>query len=243
MDRSPYSTRFVSVPALDGAIKTRMASLYLASYDASSEALFLHDLDNKDEALLLYAGSELVGFTTLLVFEREWGGQPIRLVYSGDTVVDRPHWGQRALAFAWIARMGALKRASVNVPLYWFLLVKGHRTFRFLPVFGKSFYPHWSVDRSDLKPLADELATDMFHDDYNPRTGVVEFNRSQGQLKPCLALPSPEELDREGVRFFLERNPGFRRGHELVCVCEIEEHNMKPMTLRLFRKAALGSPP
>jgi hypothetical protein len=238
MDQGIYSTRFAPVHELDDATKSRMASVYLESYDASSEALFLHDLANKDEVLLVYAAGELVGFTTVRVFEREWQGERIRVVYSGDTVIERAHWGQQALAFAWIARMGALKRENPDTQLYWFLLVKGHRTFRYLPVFGKSFYPHWSVDRSDLKPLADALALEMFPDEYNPVTGVVEFSQSRGHLKPDLALPSPEELGREGVRYFLERNPGYRRGHELVCLCEVEEHNMKPLTLRLFRKGA-----
>jgi hypothetical protein len=238
MDQGIYSTRFVPVHELDDATKSRMASVYLESYDASSEALFLRDLANKDEVLLVYAAGGLVGFTTVRVFEREWQGEHIRVVYSGDTIIERTHWGQQALAFAWISHMGALKREQPGAPLYWFLLVKGHRTFRYLPVFGKSFYPHWSVDRSDLKPLADALAQEMFPDDYNPATGVVEFKQSRGHLKPDLALPSPEELDREGVRYFLDRNPGYRRGHELVCLCEVEEHNMKPLTLRLFRKGA-----
>ena len=236
MNRGGYTTSSVPVAALDPGLKRRMAQLYLASYDASSEALFLHDLENKEEVLLLYAGSELAGFTSVRMFEREWGGRTIRVIYSGDTVVDEAHWGQQALAFAWIARMGALKRELAQVPLYWLLLVKGHRTFRYLPVFGRSFYPHWSVDRSDLKPLADALASELFPHAYNPATGVVEFAQSRGHLNPRIALPGPEELEREGVRFFLERNPGFARGHELVCVCEVEEENMKPLTLRLFRK-------
>jgi hypothetical protein len=238
MSQGIYSTRFVPVCALDPAIKRRMAGIYLSIYDGSSEALFLHDLANKDEALLVYAGNELVGFTTLRMFEREWEGRRIGVVYSGDTVVERHHWGQQALAFSWIGRMGRFKSEHPDVPLYWFLLVKGHRTFRYLPLFSRSFYPHWSIDRSDLKPLADSLASEMFPGDYNPATGVVEFSPSQGHLKPELAMPPAEDLDRDGVRFFLERNPGFHRGHELVCVCEVEEHNMRPLTLTLFRKGA-----
>jgi hypothetical protein len=237
MDQSIYSTSFVAVLALPHAVKKALASLYLANYDASNEALFFHDLHEKDEVLLVYAASELVGFTAVSVFERAWQGRRIRVVYSGDTVVDREHWGHQALAIAWIGKMGALKRDCPEIPMYWFLLVKGHRTFRYLPVFGKSFYPHWSVDRSDLKPLADSLAMERFPGDYNPATGVVEFRQSRGHLKPDLALPSLQDLDKEGVRFFLERNPGFQRGHELVCVCEIETHNMKPLTLRLFRRS------
>jgi hypothetical protein len=236
MDDDTYSARFAPVSSLDDATRAQMARIYLATYDGSSQTIFFGDLAAKDEVLLVQAADELVGFTTLRTFDYIWDGRKVRVVYSGDTVVDRAHWGQQSLAFAWISRMGAIKRDRPDIPLFWFLLVKGHRTFRYLPVFGKSFYPHWSVDRSDLKPLADALATDMFPGDYNSTTGVVEFEQSRGHLKPHLALPTQSELDREGVRFFLERNPGFQRGHELVCLCEVEEHNMKPLTLRLFRK-------
>jgi hypothetical protein len=236
MEHDTYSARFVPISTLEDGTRERMARIYWDSYDGSSEAIFRSDLSAKDEVLLIHAADELVGFTSLRVIDRDWQGQRIRVVYSGDTVVERAHWGQQSLAFAWISRMGALKRERPESRLFWFLLVKGHRTFRYLPVFGKSFFPHWSVDRSDLKPLADALSLDMFPDDYNPVTGVVEFSPSRGHLKPHIALPAREELDREGVRFFLERNPGFQRGHELVCLCEMEEHNMKPLTLRLFRK-------
>ena len=234
-----YSARVIPVAALERATTLRMIEIYLGIYDGSSEALFLRDLAGKDEVLLVHAGERLVGFTTLRFLRREWGGRPISVVYSGDTVVERRHWGQQALAFSWIGRMGRYKREHPARPLYWFLLVKGHRTFRYLPIFGKSFYPHWRIDRRDLKPLADLLGAEMFPGDYNPSTGVVEFAESHGHLRPEFATPSPDELRREGVQFFVERNPGFREGHELVCICEVEEHNMRPLTLSLFRKGAL----
>jgi hypothetical protein len=230
-----YATAFAAVSSLSDALRREMASLYLASYDGSSEELFLADLAKKDEVLLVRDEGRVVGFTTLLVFEREWRCTPVRVVYSGDTVVDRAHWGQQALAFDWISRMGVLKREHPDVPMYWLLLVKGHRTFRYLPLFTNSFHPHWNRDRSDLKSLADALALEMFPEDYNPMTGVVEFRRSRGHLKPDIAAPTPRDLDRDDVRFFVERNPGFRHGHELVCLCEVELHNLKPLTLKLFQ--------
>jgi len=234
--RDAYSASFVPVRALDDAVRRRMADIYLSLYDGSNEALFFHDLAGKDEVLLVRCGEAVIGFSTVRFFEREWQGRRIAVVYSGDTVVERRHWGQQALAFAWIGRMGRFKREHPELALYWFLLVKGHRTFRYLPLFARSFYPHWSIDRSDLKPLADALAGEIFADDYNPASGVVEFGESHGHLKPEVAMPSEDDLRREGVQFFLERNPGFRRGHELVCMCEVEEHNMRPLTLALFRK-------
>jgi hypothetical protein len=236
MRPSPYATAFVPVTDLSETLRNDMARLYLDSYDGSSESVFLHDLAKKDEALLVYSDQQLIGFTVLWVFERDWRGERIRVVYSGDTVVDRAHWGQQALAFDWISRMGEYKRQRPELPFYWLLLVKGARTFRYLPLFGKSFHPHWGQERGDLKALADALALELFPADYNPATGVVEFSRSRGHLKPEIASPSRDEMQREEVRFFLQRNPGYRHGHELVCLCEVETHNMKPLTLKLFQK-------
>jgi hypothetical protein len=234
--QSVYRARFTPVTALDATLRAQMAALYLAHYDGSSPALFAADLAAKDEVLLLHADGALVGFSTFRLFRRVWQGRPIRVIYSGDTVVERPHWGQQALAFAWIERMGQLKRQAPELPLYWLLLVKGHRTFRYLPVFGHSFHPHWAEPRPDLQALADQLAAELFGTDYQPACGVVAFNPSRGHLKPEIATPTTEELARGGVRFFLARNPGYQQGHELVCLCEMEAHNMKPLTRRLFER-------
>jgi hypothetical protein len=236
-----HTARFVPVPALDRDTRERMCALYLANYDGSSAALFHHDLDGKEEALLVWHDAQLVGFTTLRLFDHDWHGQRLRIVYSGDTVVDRAHWGQQALAFAWIRRMGAIKRACPDRPLYWLLLVKGHRTYRYLPAFARDFYPHWRAPHDELKPLVDALATRMFATDYRPASGLIEFPTSHGHLKADLAQPAPDELARDSVRFFLARNPGYTRGHEMVCLCAIEPENLKPLTRRLFEKDALAT--
>jgi hypothetical protein len=234
MSLSAYSTQILPVPRLDETKRDAMAALYFSSYDGSSAEIFQADLEEKDEVILLYSNNELAGFTTLRIFKHHWQGQPIQIVYSGDTIVAPKHWGQQNLAFAWISRMGKIKQQTPDMPLYWFLLVKGHRTYKYLSVFGKSFFPHWSQDRSDLKPLADALAANKFGDAYNPATGIVEFPTSRGHLKPQIAEATAEEMTKEATRFFLARNPGYRRGHELVCVCELELRNMKPLTARIF---------
>jgi hypothetical protein len=236
-----YQVVFKTVPSLTNEDRRAMVSLYLAHYQGTSETLFFNDLKDKTEVLLVRCGTVLVGFTTLQVYEVEWERKRIRVVYSGDTVVNRAHWGQQALAFAWIARMGELKHEKPDVPIYWFLIVKGHRTFRYLPTFSRSFYPHWSLDRSDLKALVDALACEKFGDDYNPTSGVVEFAESKGHLKDDIALPTERERTKESVKFFLQRNPNYLRGHELVCLCELSEENLKPQAKRLFLgKAGYG---
>lgn len=234
---SDYLTAIKRISELDEALLQQLVALYLNYYDGSSQEKVIADLKEKTEVLLLFHEGQLVGFTSLLLYSRLWRGETIRIVYSGDTVVDRRHWGQQALAFAWITRMGELKSQAPGCPLYWFVIVKGHRTFKYLPTFGKSFHPHWSEVSSELKLLADTLAKEKFGDAYNQETGVVEFTESQGHLREDIAYPTEEEMAKESVQFFLKANPNYLRGHELVCLCELEEHNMKPLTKRIFRKA------
>jgi len=236
---SKYEVIFKKIDNLIEQERQDMANLYLAYFDGSSEAQIFSDLKDKTEVLMLEFDGRLVGFTTLQVFEYSWLGKSIRVIYSGDTIVDKAHWGQQALAFAWINRMGELKREYLELPMYWFVIVKGHRTYKYLPTFGKSFYPHWSIDRSDLKPLADALAKEKFGANYNPKTGIVEFPESKGHLKMEIALPTDEEKNKESVQFFLKKNPKYLIGHELVCLCEIEVENMKPLTKRIFSKGIL----
>lgn len=234
-----YSATIAMVRELTGYERRRMCEIYLRHYDGSDEQRFFADLEQKDEVLIVYHHDRIVGFTTFQFYPYQWNGEEVIVVFSGDTIVEREHWGQQVLAFRWIEHMGEIKRRT-DKKLFWFLIVKGHRTYRYLPTFAKSFYPHWSNDRADLKSLADELAREKFGTQYNPGTGVVEFTSSQGHLKGEIASPGEEEGKKEAVRYFLERNPGYQSGHELVCICELDESNLKPLARRLFVKAQHG---
>lgn len=233
-----YTTRRMWIEEIPDDVVDQMAALYLDHFDGTSYTLFCNDLADKDEVILLYCHEELCGFTVLKIFSDDWNGRRVRIVYSGDTIVAPQHWGQQSLAFAWIARVGEIKREMPEYPLFWFLLVKGHRTFKYLSIFGKSFFPHWSEFRPDLKCLADQLAIKKFGSDYDANAGVVCFSESRGHLKCEIAEPTPEEMQRISTRFFMEKNPGYRLGHELVCLCELESPNMKPLAARIFNKAS-----
>jgi hypothetical protein len=231
-----YTAAFKPVSELSPTERAMMARLYLTYYDNADEAMFFRDLDAKTEADILYRNGELVGFSTLLLYDTEWRGQTTRIAYSGDTIVRKDCWGQQALSAAWLRRMGKLRAKELSVPLYWFLLVKGHRTYRFLPSFAYEYHPDPEVNHPDLKSFADALAGQKFGKDYNSATGVVEFTHSLGNLKEKIAYPSEREVRTPAVRFFLEKNPGYLRGHELVCLCRIAADNLKPFARRIFEE-------
>ena len=231
-----------SVVQLTDEERACMSRLYLQCYDHSDESRFFKDLNEKQEVILIYhegQSEELVGFSSLLFYERLWMGKRCGVIYSGDTIVSRAHWGQQALSLTWLRRMARFVHESDGIPLYWFLLVKGHRTYRYLSAYFHSFHPHWEKMRPDLRELADTLALERFGKDYNPASGVVEFATSQGNLCEDLALPTERELMREDVRSFFARNPHYQQGHELVCLCEVTRENMKPLTRRIFERDTL----
>ena len=213
-----------------------MFELLSSNYDCVEQAQFDADLDEKDEALLLQDNAgEVQGFSTLKYWDEEFEGEPLRILFSGDTIIDSAHWGSQSLAFSWIQRAGRLKAEAPDRRLFWFLIVKGHRTYRYLPTFAVDFHPDWRTDEQIwLKRLADHLAFERFGSQYLADKGVVHFQRPMGQLVQRLAEPRSNEMARPEVRYFLERNPGFRQGDELVCVCELAESNLRPIARRVF---------
>lgn len=229
-----YKSTIVKVSDIPNATLDAMCRLYLTYYDNSDAERFRSDLALKKEALLVYKQQLLVGFTLYTVYRETWRNTALRILYSGDTVVDRAHWGQQTLAFSWISRAGQIKRLEPDTPLYWFLIVKGHRTYRYLPTFSQTFHPHWSRPSRNLKLLADWLAEKKFGKDYDRTNGIIAFHPSRGHLKENYARPTPREASKDAVKYFLQRNPGYTHGHEMVCLCELSDENLKPLARRLF---------
>jgi hypothetical protein len=224
-----------AVASLTAEERQQMAALYLRHYDGSDETRFFADLDDKSEVLLLHHDGVLAGFTTFVVYGFDWRGQPLRIVFSGDTIIDPAHWGQQTFGQVWVRRMGQLQRETPALPLYWFLIVKGHRTYRFLPLVGQVFFPHWQqAPDPQLQALAQALATARFGSHYDPRSGLIHFEQSHGHLRPEIAQPRAHELDKPAVAFFLKCNPNYAQGDELVCLCPLRADNMRPLTRRMF---------
>jgi len=236
--------------SLDRATQASMFTLYEHYYGGTSKTLFFDDLMDKQYAVVLRDDDgTLQGFSSIKVWQEEFAGKRFRIMYSGDTIVHQDHWGQQALAFTWIHFSGALKSEAPDIPLYWFLLVKGHRTYRYLKAFYRVFYPAYNRETPpESKVLIDHLAAEKFGAFYNPGTGIVRFPESRGHLKSDWAEIPEKDRKRPDVRFFLERNPGYAQGDELVCLTELSHDNQAPLAARLFdagygegMKAVLGT--
>ena len=213
-----------------------MWNVYRRCYSGTRQDLFEQDLSGKQTLILLRdAQQRIQGFSTIAVGSARHEGRDIRYLFSGDTVIEREHWGSQELAFSWLRFAGSIQREDPGLPLFWFLIVKGHRTYRYLPAFALAFYPNWQHETPlPLATLMRHLARERFGDAFDEASGIVRFADSRGHLSKAVAEPSEREAVRADVRFFLDRNPGYREGDELVCLCELSPDNLRPLARRLF---------
>ena len=209
--------------------------LYERYYTAVTKARFQQDLDEKDRVLCLYDGEYLAGFTTIKHVPFKHHGKACMALFSGDTIVDHHYWGQQLLALAWCHHAGRLKARAPEVPLYWFLIVKGHRTYRLMTLFSRRCYPHWRHSTpSDIAHLMHRLARQRYGSNYDEQKGIVRFHRSQGHLRARWAHIDDARRGKPDVAFFMHKNPGYARGDELVCLTELCAENMRSHARRAF---------
>jgi hypothetical protein len=230
------TSHIVPVSAVSASDREEMWSLYRRFYSGTRRELFEADLAAKDSLLQLRdAAQRIQGFSTLAVGITDTETGPVRFVFSGDTIIERAYWGTQALAFTWLRYVGELKRERPELPLFWFLIVKGHRTFRYLPAFAREFYPHWERGTpAHIAALMSKLARERFGAAFDDVTGVIRYPESHGHLAEPFAEANEREAEREDVSFFLRRNSGYRQGDELVCLCELSAENLRPLARRLF---------
>ena len=231
------------VEDLGSATVDAMYSLFARHYDCVTVSSFRADLREKTWVLLLQdsASQDVIGFSTMVFMETSVAGERFKMLFSGDTVIDRAYWGSQELVRVWCKFVGQLKRQYPE-RLYWFLISKGYRTYLFLPLYFWNFYPRFDRPTPPLEwQLLTTLAATRFPDDFNPTTGIIEFKESHGHLKPELAAIEPHQLRNPHVRFFLKRNPGYVQGHELACIAELSAENMRRLAGQVLRDT-LGLP-
>lgn len=231
------SSSSLPVGFLTGDERDEMFALMDGHYAAVTREAFGADLGRKDEVILLHdGGGKIRGFTTIAwnpCGEMEDGD----VIFSGDTVIAHECWGTQELVKGFCRRAGEWKRRSGR-RLFWFLISKGHRTYRYLPLFANRFHPHPDHAEPELEALAGRVAGAMFGEAWKVEEGVIRFANSAGHLRGELA-GAPER--NPWVDFFLARNPGHADGDELVCMAEMSVGNLRKFALAAFCEGLEGT--
>jgi hypothetical protein len=84
--------------------------------------------------------------------------------------------------------------------------------------------------------LVGSLARAKFGTAYDERAGVVRARHGKDRLSSRMcAVPDSRQRDPH-VRFFLERNPGYREGDELVCMADVHRANLNRYAWRVITR-------
>ena len=234
-----------TVPVRDMAADAseQMFDLMQSYYLNVNREQFLQDLAEKEYVITLHDDGILRGFSTWTTFEHESQGQRVKIIFSGDTIIDRHCWGSPALPLAWGRLMLATLEDKPEQLLYWLLTSKGYRTYRFLPVFFREFYPCFQAKTPHFeKALAVELGQWKYGDRFNTETWVVKARPGDQLLRPGVADISSQQLKKGHIAFFARTNPGHARGDELVCLARCHHDNIKSFIMRKLLTYEIGKP-
>lgn len=213
--------------------KNEMFQLMKEFYDNVDEQIFISDLLDKDYCIMLYNEENIVkGFSTQKEIFVEVDGKQVKGIFSGDTIIHKDYWGRMDLYKEFARKF--VKSGSEEY--YWFLISKGYKTYKMLPLFFEEFYPNYKV-KTPLyeKKIMDAFGLSMYPIDYNKETGVNEYKSVKDKLKEGVADISEKQLKDKDIRFFIEENPGYIYGNDLVCLAKLNQENLRKTAERLFR--------
>jgi hypothetical protein len=226
-------SQIVAVNELRANDIAQMCHLMQAHYEGVTEFQFTADLKAKQWAILLRDRGCLCGFSTQVLFDHVFDGGVMKVLFSGDTVIEKSHWGSMALPVAWGRLMLSLLETHPDVDLYWLLTSKGYKTYRFLPVFFQKFQPCYNAKPAALdEKLLQSVAIQRFGNRYDPVSGILRAEPGNQRLKEGIAGLDDRRLRDPHVAFFQQRNPGHTRGDELVCLARFHPDNLNPYIRR-----------
>lgn len=213
--------------------RREMLDLMQCHYDGVTEQQFFDDLNEKDWVILLSHDSKLCGFSTQQVFDFESSGKKVKILFSGDTIIDQNHWGSMALPVAWGRLMLSIIAEEPDTPLYWLLTTKGYKTYRFLSVFFLDFQPRYdAIPSLFVQALLEGVAQHQFSNRFDSTTGILRAEHNGQRLQRGLAEINDKRLRDPHVRYFQKRNPLHMRGDELVCLARCHPDNLTPYILK-----------
>ena len=226
----------LKVDTLTSYTKKSMYKLFSNYYEKVSFSLFSKDLINKHYIIALYdLNQKIRGFSTIEICSFTYENETINAIFSGDTIINNKYWGNRALPYAFGYFAGKLKAINPNKKLFWFLIAKGHRTYRFLPAYAKSYFPNIEENNYlNLKEILVSLAKNKFPNNYNLEKNLIQYNESQGQLAIKWEGEKEKTLKNKYSKYFYELNPNYQMGEELACIAELKKTNLKSTVLRGF---------
>lgn len=224
----------IEVQKLTELEKKTMFSLMDEFYDDTTYHVFIEDLEEKDYSILLFdTDNRIKGFSTQKRMSVEVGGEKVHGVFSGDTIIHKNYWGSIEL-YRLFAKY-FISYGKRHGSFYWFLISKGYKTYKMLPLFFKEFYPNYKEKTPAYEQeLIHSFGSVKYPDEYGRESGVIQYKGKKDKLKSGVADITKKQLNDLHILHFLKLNPEYFKGNDLVCIAKLTEENLKPAVRRLL---------
>ncbi len=227
----------ITVDQLTPDLLEGMFKLMSEHFSGVKYASFEHDIYEKEwVALLRDSTGSVGGFSTMTIMKANVQGQPVRALYSGDTIVAerfRQLFSLERMCMPFIYRR-VLQKPQFR--WYWFIICKGYRTYRYLPVHFRRYWPAPGITTPPFEQeVLNVLAEMRFGNSFNPETGIIAAPDDY-VLRDGIGDITQRELQKPHTRFFADINPGWKTGEQVACLVELLPENLHRMSWRMVRK-------
>jgi hypothetical protein len=229
------------VSDISSAELLRLYELMSAHFEGVDREHFERDFREKEWVFLVLEPEteRIVGFSTLMPLRTELDGQPLVAWFTGDTVIEPEHWGDRGFIRVVGTHMFRLRDTLGAWPVYWMLLTCTNRSYRLMPGMFHEYHPKRDAATSpELLRKIEALVRLKFPDEYDAERSVVALKEPTPVIGDRADISERHLADPE-VDFFVRANPGYARGDYLVCFAEMTYENVN----RLGRKIWSVEPP
>jgi hypothetical protein len=232
----PLTPTILAPNRLSDETRDAMLALHTRHFENVRRQQFMADLGEKDWVILLRdEGGGIAGFSTQQLIPLALGGVVQRYLFSGDTIVDPVFRNTPLLPGCFGHIMLRLMDDYGEDNLHWFLISKGFRTYRFLPVFFNRFWPAPGVATPPaITVLLNAVARHKFGDHYDAPGGIIRPPDGD-RLAAAAALIPPLRNHDPYIAHFLALNPGYARGDELACLAPIRRDNLNARARRVIQ--------
>lgn len=216
-------TKILDIEAISQPQRNRMFQIMSFYYNHVTREQFDQDLNEKSKVILLFdLKGQLCGFSTILVTDMQVDQQKVVAIYSGDTVLDRAHWGNGALGMAFSKYIMQVKRKNLFKPVYWFLISKGYKTYLLMANNFRTHYPRYEHETPVReKKIMDAFYSSKFGSLYHPEGNLIVPKGESCALKISVADIDENLLKHPRIAFFANRNPEWQKGQELACIAKV----------------------
>lgn len=212
----------------------QMYELYQSYYENTALDIFINDLSKKTGVIIVTRKSDdqLVGFSTQVIMNLTVDGKKVRGIFSGDTIIDKRYWGNNRLSsefYKLVVRNIVFRPPWI--PLYWFLISKGYKTYLLMTNNSYKFYPRVGGNPGHqdehYRHITQSYCEQLFPEAFDREKMILNFGNDYVRLKGDVADITPELASQnENIAFFDKVNPGWRQGNELPCLAALDYHSI-----------------